>query len=180
MKINLLPWRTTQQQQQKKIFFLLLLGTVMGAVICIGLAQHNIAKKIIMQKSLSLQLQNQLTQQEQNYQQKKLLWQQQQQLQQNTQTLIVLENRQKQIETLLKILPNLLPSDAHLTKLELAPKTILLLGQTNNPIAVTTLLNNLEKITWLSTPQLLNSQPISNKKNGVTFQIKTDFKESLE
>lgn len=180
MKINLLSWRTTQQQQQKKRFFLISLGTAMSVVIFIGLAQHNIAKKITMQKNLSLQLQNQLILQEQNYQQKKLLWQQQQQLEQNTQSLMILENRQKQIETLFKILSNLLPRDAHLTKLELTPKTILLFGQTNHPIAVTTLLDNLEKIAWLTTPQLLANQSISNKKNAVAFQIKADFREILE
>ena len=134
-------------------------------VIFTGLARHMISKKIAMQNNIILQLQNQLMQQEKNYKQKKILWQQQQQSQQNILALTTLENRQKHIGLLFKILPGLLPQNIHLTKLELTPKTILLSGQTNNSLAITTLLSSLEKITWVAAPQLLASQSISNKTN---------------
>jgi Tfp pilus assembly protein PilN len=176
MKINFLPWRTTREYQHKQQFLFGLLGAVVLAVIAVLCINSSFHKKFMVQQQRNQQLQNQLSQLEQQYQEKNRQWQQQQQLKLSLQQLLVLQRKQQYIEAFLKVLPNLLPRHAHLTTLEITPELITLSGQANHSNQITEFLGRLEKLAWLATPQLLASHHALNKKNTMTFQIKINYK----
>jgi type IV pilus assembly protein PilN len=177
MQINLLSWRDNVRKQQKQQVIIMAAVAVSLAVLYVGISYWLNSSALSSQQYRNSYLQTQLATIEAEHGNLKDIPDKGLILQQELQRLVNNNNLRFSLIKLLNELGQQMPDDVFLTQLSLDNTMITLQGEAPNNTQISTFINNLAKLDWISSPVLnLITNPDDKETNKKHFQLSFSFK----
>jgi len=182
IEINLLPWRETKRTREKKLFiFFLVLGVIIAVTLVLTINFY-VLSKIKIQSNRNQQLQaeiNVISNKIKEVNEHKRLRQRLISRMKIIYNLLVSRtNTAHLFDEIIKILPD----GIYLQEIERVGDKVTLLGFANYNSNISLLMRNINRSSWLESPQLIEIKKIDDKKQSeinLTNHGENDFKLSF-
>jgi type IV pilus assembly protein PilN len=152
--INLLPWRASLQEERKKQFIAFVVLAAAASLLMVIIMHTLIAGQIEYQRSVNSLLTQAISQLDVKIKEVKDLQEQKARLIAHMNIIDGLQTNRPQVVHVFDELVRIAPSSVYLLSAKREGETITLTGRAESNTAISTLMRNIEKSAWLSSPTL--------------------------